>query len=208
MKKIVEAVLVAAVTVVTVSTAATIIHNRSLQIRSTAAKIMNQNLQQVFQSPGQTSAGVLKAGRSVANHGTAPAAASSQNSTVHGVHTTAAPISSGAPSDSSIVKNWSAADTKRFLEITDKLVHSLTPADWNNIEQALTQGSERQAQIVLMTTAHKYLTPSDEAWVATHLAGNKPFGPVDVSLLQQAFKQLEGQLTPAEQQLLQENHLL
>ena len=111
----------------------------------------------------------------------------------------AVPAETGA---SSVLNGWSQTDVQHFLGIVQKLTHSVTPSDLQKVQSALNGKSETQAQAALMSVANQYLSSADEAWLAAHLSGDKPFGPTDVKLLQQALKEFQTELTPAEQQLM------
>jgi|GEM_PF-5492618 len=106
-----------------------------------------------------------------------------------------------------LIAGWSSADVERFLSIVQKLTSSLTATDIEQLQSALETGNEQTSQTAIMAVVNRYLTPSDELWLAQHLAGEKPFGPEDVQLLKNTLKELAGQLTPAEQQILQRTNL-
>lgn len=198
MKRTVEAILIIALSILTVSTTAAYLHNAAAGNRPFGGNLAHGAVKQKLSHSG--SAGTATVRQNAAVTPTSSASSSPPVSSLSASGTT-----SGAAN--SVVSGWSQADVNRFVMIAQKLLASMTPADWQRVQTAMTTGTETQAQQTLMTVANQHLAPSDEAWIASHLAGDKAFGPVDVELLQQAFRQVQTELTPQELQLLKANHL-
>lgn len=101
-------------------------------------------------------------------------------------------------------RGFTAADVATLTNILTQLASSLSPSDWTTLEQAFASSSTSQAQQQVLRVLNSHLTSSDRAWLLSHFQGNMAFSKEDIQLLQQAFAELKGNLTPGEQQLVQQ----
>ncbi|QSO45948.1 hypothetical protein [Alicyclobacillus mengziensis] len=101
-------------------------------------------------------------------------------------------------------RGFTAADVATLTNILTQLASSMSPSDWTTLEQAFASSSTSQAQQQVLRVLNSHLTSSDRAWLLSHFQGNMAFSKEDIQLLQQAFAELKDNLTPGEQQLVQQ----
>ena len=102
------------------------------------------------------------------------------------------------------LQGWTAADVQDLSGIITRLVASMTPSDWTNVEQALGSSNSTAAQQELMKVLNTHLSTTDKQWLLMHFQGRAAFSKVDVQLLQQAVLELKNDLTSGEQTMLQQ----
>ncbi|KPV43203.1 hypothetical protein [Alicyclobacillus ferrooxydans] len=102
------------------------------------------------------------------------------------------------------LQGWTTADVQALSGIITRLVASMTPSDWTNVEQALGSSNSTAAQQELMKVLNTHLSTTDKQWLLMHFQGRAAFSKVDVQLLQQAVLELKNDLTSGEQTLLQQ----
>jgi hypothetical protein len=101
-------------------------------------------------------------------------------------------------------RGWTAADVQTLTRILTQLASSMSASDWTTLEQAFASSSTTQAQQQVLRVMNSHLTSADRQWLLSHFQGNMAFSREDIQLLQQAFAELKSDLTPAEQQLVQQ----
>lgn len=100
---------------------------------------------------------------------------------------------------------WTEADVTRLETIGVNLIFALTPADWQQIAQALSTGeSSTTADQTLAQVLRQRLTAADRTWLLEHFTGGNAVNQEEVQLLQRSISQAESELTPAERKLLED----
>lgn len=109
--------------------------------------------------------------------------------------------------NTTVADQWTKADVIKLEAIGTHLVYALDPEDWQQIAQALSTGEPTSAVDPTLTQILRARLPSsDRQWLVKHFTGSHAVNQQDVQLLQRSVSQAESELTPAERKLL-ENEL-
>lgn len=102
----------------------------------------------------------------------------------------------------SVPPGWTTADFKQLQIILASVASQLTPDDWAKVGVALASPQTEAATKQITTILNQYVTASDQTWLTDHFLGSAAFTSEDVVLLHQTLTELEADLTPGEQTLL------